>query len=489
MSEHRNILFIMTDQQRKDSLGCYGNPVCRTPNLDRLAASGVRCERNYVANPICMPSRVCIFTGQTIRNHGLWTNGLLVEPRDTVAGHLSRAGYQTSTIGKLHFTPHGSGGPGNMENPYDWEEKGFPVDWHGPYWGFDHVELLLGQCGPVAHYGEWFFERGGSREMLEKHRSEIDPKCSVMKVPPELHASSFIADRAIAAMQRAQADGQPFFTVASFQDPHAPFNPPESLDTYDPDEVVMPIGGEADLATRPDHYREHFRGEWDRGPRGKKPHPEGFSEAVTRERIAKTYGMIELVDQNVGKLLDYLEREGLREDTAVVFTSDHGELLGTFGLWAKGPFYYDCLINTPLLVSCPSLIEPGVSEGLFSDLDLVPTFCELAGVEPMPFADGVSQLPHLRDRSVSVRAACLVEYRNGYGERDISSKALVTQTHKYVRYQTGEEELTDLANDPEERQNVAGQVEYGELRDELKSRLLDEILSTEAKGPAQLSHS
>lgn len=487
----KNVLFIMTDQQRKDSLGCYGNPICQTPNLDGIAASGMRFNRNYVANPICMPSRVSIFTGQNIRNHGLWTNGLLIPPRDTVAGHFGRDGYETATIGKLHFTPHGGyGDESNMEYGEFWGEKKYSTDWSGPYWGFEHVELLIGQSAPVAHYGKWFHENGGDVEMLKKHRVDADPKSSFMKMPADLHPCAFIAERSIEFMKNAKENGKPFFTVASFQDPHAPFNPIESLaEKYKPEDVVMPTGGRDDLATRPEHYLKHFRGEWDRGRGINKNHPDGLSEAVTRERIAKTYAMIDLIDQNVGKMVDFLEREGLRDDTIIVFTSDHGELLGDFGLWAKGPFFYDCLINTALLISCPSMVGPAVSDALVSDLDLVPTMCDMAGLEQMPFTDGVSQLPHLLNPSTTVRDRCLVEYRNGYGVKDVSSKALVTNDCKYVRYQTGVEEMTDMVNDPEERVNVADRSEYGDRKEVLKTQLLDEILKTEQKGPEQISHS
>lgn len=487
----KNILFIITDQQRKDSLGCYGNTVCKTPNLDQLAASGIKFERNYVANPICMPSRVCIFTGKNIRNHGLWTNGLLVDEQETIAAHFSRNGYKTATVGKLHFTPHGAGGENNMESGEYWKKKKFPIDWSGPYWGFDHVELLMGQCSPVAHYGEWFYKNGGTDDMLKRHPVDADSKTSVMEMPLELHPSAFIAERSIDFMKQTKEDQKPFFVVASFQDPHSPYNPPESLsEQYKPEDVLMPVGGEEDLRSRPQHYKDMFNGKWDRGRNPDKvaKTPGGISKTATRERIAKTYAMVDLVDQNVGKMLSFLEKEGLQDDTIVVFTSDHGELLGNFGLWTKGPFYYDCLINTSLIISCPSLIKSGVSEELFSDLDLAPTLCDMAELPAMPFIDGISQYPHLLDSSKIVRDRCLIEYRNGYGEQDCSSKALIKKNYKYIRYQTGDEELTDLSKDPQEIKNVADASEYKEIAEQLRAELLDEILKTEQKGPEQFSH-
>lgn len=487
----KNILVILTDQQRKDSLGCYGNPICKTPNIDRLAENGIRFNRNYVANPICMPSRLCIFTGKNIRNHGLWTNGLLIKEQETVAGHFASQGYATATIGKLHFTPHGAGGENNMESGTYWDErkKEFPVKWDGPYWGFEHVELILGHNhAPVAHYGEWFYKNGGTDEMIKAHKNENGFKTAIRKMPENLHNSAFVADRSIEFMKSSREVGKPFFLVASFPDPHAPFAPPESTaKKYSPENVVMPTGGKEDLASRPKHYMEHFTGNWDRG-RKRTPKPDGVSEAETRDRIAKTYAMVDLIDQNVGKILDFIGKVGLQDDTVVLFTSDHGELLGDHGLWGKGPFYYDCLINTALIVSCPSLFKPRVSDTLFSDIDIAPTLCDMAGIPRMPFMDGISQMPYMLHKGVEVRDRCLIEYRNGYGEKDCSSKVLVRKDCKYVRYQTGEEELTDLSKDPGEKINLAGDPEYRELKEKMIKEMLDEILSTEQKGPLQLSH-
>lgn len=127
----RNVLWIMTDQQRRDSLGCYGNTYARTPHLDRLAQRGVRFDRNYVANPICMPNRLSLFSGRMPSNHGLWTNGLLLDEQPTLPAWLRARGYHTASIGKIHFTPYGGDG-GNMESTDLWQRRGDDVGWTGP---------------------------------------------------------------------------------------------------------------------------------------------------------------------------------------------------------------------------------------------------------------------------------------------------------------------------------------------------------------------
>ena len=482
----KNVLIILTDQQRRDSLGCYGNGYTRTPNIDGLAERGVRFERNYVANPICMPNRLSLFTGRTIRNHGLWTNGLLLPERTTLAHAFRNSGYQTASFGKIHFTPYGGKGE-HKECMARWRSGDEDVGWCGPYWGGEHVELTLGHTAPFAHYGAWFYGQGGTDDMLAVQAVAGAAQSGVRELPEELHDSAFVADRTVDFLRRRRAC--PFFLVASFPDPHHPFNPPRTAtERYASGEVKMPVGGPEDLDSRPAHYARHFRGGWHRKGHCPETHPNGLSVEHTRERIAHTSAMVELIDRNVGRILEALEQENLADETIVAFTSDHGELLGDHGLWFKGPFFYEGLINTPLILSSPGQVTPGVSEALFSDIDLAPTLCDLAGVTPPPYMDGRSQVPHLRDPHITVRDQCLVEYRNGYGENDCSSKVIVTDRYKYVRYQIGQEELTDLIEDPLERKNVAGISCYASIKRDLQAMLLDEILSTESRGPEQIGH-
>ncbi len=482
----KNILMILTDQQRKDSLGCYGNPVCQTPNLDRLANEGIRFERHYAANPICMPSRLSIFTGQRPASHGLWTNGLLLpHEKPTLAAELAAQGWQTASIGKIHFTPFGGEGEHRECGAY-WRKSGDGFDWNGPYWGFEHVELTIGHTAALAHYGRWFRKKGGTEEMLKRRSPPNDPEAGARDIPPELHDSAFVAERACRFLKNRNR-AKPFLLAASFPDPHHPFDPPrDTAEKYLGGEVIPPDGSPEDLETRPPRYKAHFRGEWSRAGPKKASHPDGLSKEQTRNRIALTYAMAGLIDQNIGKILGTLKKENLLENTIVVFTTDHGELLGDHGLWAKGPFFYESLINTPLIISAPGFRDGRVSQALFSDLDLVPTLCDLAGA-PVPFyADGKSQLPHFENPQKTVRDGCLTEYRNGYGEQDCAAAVLTTRDWKYVRSQTGEEELADLKNDPLEKENIAAKAPAQTRA--MRDRLLDELLSTQCKWPDQISH-
>lgn len=487
----KNVVLILADQLRKDSLGCYGNPVARTPHLDRLAAEGVRFNRCYTANPICMPSRLSIFTGMYPRNHGLWTNGIMLEhERRTVATELAEQGYQTASFGKIHFEPTGAeADTGSRESKSYWEQAGDDDQWNGPYWGFEHVELTIGHTSAVAHYGRWYRSKGGTPEMRRLHPATHAAGSGVRLMPPELHDSAFVAERTCEFIKKERDPDRPFFVVASFPDPHFPFDPPESYaDKYSPDHIIEPVGGPEDLATRPAHYRHHHLGQWGRD--GIRPDAEAktVTEAQRNERIAYTYAMVELMDHSIGEILYTLEQENLMEETILVFLSDHGELLGDHGLWLKGPFFYEGLLSIPLLVAARGTVQPGVSDELISSIDVFPTLCELLDLPIPAYVDGISQREHLLDPSLALREHCLIEYRNGFGRNDCSTKALVTKEMKVVRYQTGECELTDLQKDPMESANVADDPAYRQVKQQMTERLLDELLATESKWPKQVSY-
>lgn len=480
----KNVLLIMTDQQRRDSLGCYGNTYTRTPNLDLLARKGCRFDRNYVANPICMPNRLSLMSGRMPSNHGLWTNGLLLDEQPTLSAWLRDQGYHTASIGKIHFTPYGCD-EGNLESEAFWKKHGNEYDWNGPYWGFDHVELTLGHTTSLAHYGRWFYENGGSDDMLKP-----DPDTEVRSIPLRLHDSTFVAERSCDYLKQRDQDGQPFFLSTSFPDPHHPFNPPaEVAQNYDPAEAPRPVGSKEDLTTRPEHYLQHYQGRWNRRCVGERiRRPNGLDEKTTRQRIANTAAMVDLIDQGIGRILTTLEETGLAENTLVIFTSDHGELLGDHGLWLKGPFFYEGLINTPLLIAGPGVEAGSTHNGLSSAIDLVPTICEALGIASPNWNEGLSLLPMLQGKTKKVRDSCCVEYRNGYGENDVASRTLVTDRYKYTRYETGAEELTDLLKDPSESTNLAPDSDCETALCQARIGLLDCCVKSKSRSPSQLCH-
>ncbi|MGI5933937.1 MAG: sulfatase [Lawsonibacter sp.] len=493
MSQSKNVVFILTDQLRKDCIGAYGNPYVHTPNLDRLAASSIQFDRSYVANPICCPNRMSIFTGRMPSNHGLWTNGLLGQhPEHTIPSYLKNFGYQTANIGKLHFNPYSKESKDfSLESEAAWPQIPEKESYTGGYFGFDYVELTIGHTLPKSHYYKWFLEHGGTDDMFDVElygpAYTPDERCGVRKMPSTLSSSSFVGDRAVNYLRHVRNPNQPFFLSVSFPDPHHPFTSCfDDYETWRTRPVHQPIGDASDLATRPPHYERHFRGGWTR--RGEVPcrYSEGVPEVIATERTRHTYAMIDNIDRNIGKVIDELETLDLLDDTIIVFASDHGELLGDHGLWLKGPFFYEGLINTPLLMRVPGY-QQRICGQLISSVDLAPTIYDLLGLEIPLYIDGVSQVETLKNEEVVCRDSCVVEYRNGY-HCDVNVNALVTKSYKFVQYENGEAEYTDLAVDPSESVNRANDPAWHcQVLDAARSLLIQQ-LKNKSKGAVQYGH-
>lgn len=493
VQKQKNVVLILTDQLRKDCIGAYGNPYVRTPNLDQLAAESIRCERSYVANPICCPNRMSLFTGCMPSNHGLWTNGLLgSRPERTLPSYLRSVGYQTANIGKIHFNPYSRESEGlSFESEANWSEIPEKDGYTDGYFGFDYLELTIGHTLARSHYYKWFLENGGTDDMFDvKLYGPVyspDERCGVRKMPSNLSSTEFVGERAVNYLRNVRDENQPFFLSVSFPDPHHPFTSCEDdYLSWKDRELGEPVGTPDDLKTRPEHYSRHHNGGWTRGGEVPFRYPGGIPKDVARERIRHTYAMIESIDRNIGKVLDELKRSGLMENTIIIFASDHGELLGDHGLWLKGPFFYEGLINTPLLLSVPGL-QARKSQQLVSAVDLFPTLCELLELEIPDYVDGVSQVPALKDENVNVRSSCMIEYRNGYNS-DKNVNALVTKEYKFVQYETGEMEYTDLVFDPTETVNRAGETGWEEKVLQAAHELLIEKMKNKSKGAIQYGH-
>ena len=211
----------------------------------------------------------------------------------------------------------------------------------------------------------------------------------------------------------------------------------------------------------------------------------GIDENSAKLLRARTTAMVNMIDVAIGEIIKTLDDTGLRENTIIVFSADHGDGLGDHGIWGKGPWSYRSIIETPLLINGPGIAQ-GKSEAVISDVDLAPSICALMEAPMMPFANGLDLSAHFADPSQPTREFALMEYRNGFRENDYASAALVGAELTYVRYQDGIEELTDLSTDPEEQRNVAS--EQPERCAKLRTELLDTLLRSQSKGPHQHSH-
>lgn len=470
-----NVVLVVTDQQRYDTIRWLGNGLIRTPNLDRLCAEGMAFERAYCTNPLCSPSRASLLTGLLPSQHGCWNVGVPLSPAvPTLPTLLAAQGYRTAAVGKLHLEPCLA--PGSPEAPpriYDWEHF---RRWHGPYHGFADCHLAIGHTRePHAagmHYGLWLREQGvdvsahfGGPPSHVPAPAGADE--GAWSLPAEFHNSRWAVDTALDALERLADGGRPFLLWLGLQDPHMPFVAPQPwFDGYRDAPLPLPVVDPADLASKPALYQAAYEGRLPALGLGDAFGIPGVAEmdhrtitpALARARIAAYYAMIGLLDHHLGRLLDALDSLGQTERTLLVFTSDHGELLGHHGLWGKGPFHTEDILRVPLVARWPGVIPAGRRSGALQSLaDLVPTLLRAAGAETPPGLAGCDQWPVWSGRVDAARRAALVE--NRVSDR-LYLKTLVTERHKLTIHlrgdggrSAGDGEFYDLVADPGERVN------------------------------------
>lgn len=462
-----NILLLLADQMRADCLGVV-NPAIRTPHLDRLAREGLLGERVYAPTPVCLPCRASLVTGQYPSTHGA-THNMARLPQDwptLVAPRLARRGYDTHLIGKSHFSSCHD--PSSPESAPHIHNRGHFRNWHGPWYGFQHADLSIGHstekhaCG--MHYGVWLEDRGVDTSRFFGHTSYV--QYGPWDLPAEHHSSAWIAETAIAGIDRARDHGQPFFLWANFQDPHNPCMVPEPwASMYDP-EAIPRFGfkpGEPEcFAEKPAFYGEVIAQPGDYAARPSDPDLPGagniahldWTPRQTQENAACYYGMVSLMDHHIGRILAHLDASGLAEDTLVVFSSDHGDLLGDHGFWWKSLVSYEEGIRVPFLARWPARIPAGTRTRAFCNLvDLPATFCAAAGLGEFPDFEGVDQLPAWTSPGTAVRQDCVVEERPT--DHAFVQRILLTDDWKLVFY-AGRPwgELYDLRDDPHHVRNL-----------------------------------
>ena len=403
----RNILFITSDQQRYDSLGCNGGTVARTPVIDRLAAEGVNYARAYNQNTVCMPARSTMLTGQYVRTHGVVANGIAL-PVDapSVAGYLAeKAGYRTALLGKAHFEP-------GFDPHLLFEENARAARGDtGPWRGFERSEQAMHAAAvgrmPIAHYGRWL--EANHPEHLRSFAGLLQakpggdtgaPETKNNPMPREWYHTDWVAERT-ADWLASLGDDEPWFCWMSFPDPHHPWDPPASaLERVPWQDLDLPPGHPgSDERVRAVLERKpaHWLGYWD----GSFPNMEGgpatfvpskLTDDQIREINAKTHVMNELIDDACGRVLAAVASRGWADRTDVIFTTDHGEMQGDFGLLYKGPYHTDALMRLPMVWRpAPNAgVTPAVVRDPVGQVDLAPTFCAIAGVEAAPFMQGKS---------------------------------------------------------------------------------------------------
>ena len=495
----RKILFITTDQMRFDALGINGGNVARTPNLDRLARDGVNYERAHNQNVVCMPARATIMTGQHVSSHGVWMNGVsLPEATPTVAHAMNANGYHTALIGKAHFEPW-LGAPEEF-----YENRMAYAGETGPHRGFDHMELANHFLEGHSHYDRWIRTRhpdavdafypmvtpdgmqntagGGATGAIQVWPADISP---------DVYHTDWVATRTQTWLDTLDADAD-WFAWMSFPDPHHPWDPPASEVGRVPwQDVPLPdlYPGSADAAAdmlrdKPRHWRGYFDGTlWTNleSPRGFRPCD--LTPDQIREINALNHIENELIDDACGRVLDYLVTRGWADDTDVIFTTDHGELQGDFGLLFKGAYHTDALMRVPLIWRpAPSAgVPPASVSAPVGHVDLASTFCAITGTQALPTMEGLPLPISDRDAAAQDRQRVLTEWESEHGPVSLKLNTIYRDGFICTRFEAGslydgsEGELYDLSTDPGARHNLWGDPARASLKSDLLADLRDQL--------------
>ena len=477
-----NVLFIICDQLRADHLGFAGNHVVRTPHLDAIAERGMVFDNAWVANPVCMPNRSTLMTGRMPTAHGVVFNDRSLDwGANTHVRQFRAAGYRTALIGKSHLQ-HGLSRNAVLEIerqpvtaspwPDGWDrlehaelyDDGLP-EWPDDFYGFDHVELSIDHGARITgHHLHWALDRGGRRDDLVVPMDSTSPAAErsarwwqVYRPPygPELHSTTFVTDRTMAFIDEAVGESKPWLAWASFPDPHHPMTPPgDWYHRHDPADMELPATIDDPLDHAPAYLR-HIRHTAAADQRGWVGMFGADDHDLVRECIAATYGMIEMIDDGVGQIVAKLDEVGQRDDTIVVFTSDHGDMMGDHGLMTKGFMHYRGTLQPPLVIADPRH-SPGRSNSLIGSIDLAPTLLDLAGLTHYDGIQGKSATALLADPSAQIRSHVLIEDDLPAAIAAFAPIPEKTRTiighdgTKYTRHSSGEEQLFDLEADPDE---------------------------------------
>lgn len=464
MSDRPDILLILADQWGAASVGAYGCDVPGvTPHLDALAAQGVRYERHYTPTPICAPARNAMLTGRSPSVTGVVAND--IEPRADipfVTAELREVGYHTVGVGKFHFTPHTNYPPSDLDHlGFDQVEvtedtrHGAWLDWVSREHP-EHYEAAFATAWPTPYLAALPPDgRDARAEWAAAHARHVEPLTAApyrriahpSPLPAEVQQSAWIADRAIANLTEAAASSAPTFHYVSFVDPHDPYDPPQEwASRFDWQDMPAPIPQAWDRSSAPWEYAVFQDSKFDL---------DTFDGETWARLRAAFYASAAFVDHQIGRVLDAVAASG--RDTLVLFTTDHGDLIGDHGLLMKGPWHYDRAIRCPMIVAGAGTARGQVFDGLTSHLDLRPTILDAAGLDPGPGEGYV--LPRHAEQLAGARRRerLVVETNTSYvaPARDLVRTVITDDGWRlsvFCDQQWGE--LFDLTNDPDEQHNL-----------------------------------
>ena len=431
-----NIVWIFLDQCRADLLGCYGHPFIQTPNIDRLAAAGVLFENAFCQNPVCVPSRTSILSGQYSHLTGVFDNSGSMRAEDSHLLHtFAKAGYHTANVGKTHvgLSPEKMGFQEHREIEHD----GIP-DFHVPddyptTWSWRTFDAP-GYFQPVIY----------ATDMCPRERTY----CAVG------------VSEAIDIFQNHAFTDAPLFLRLSLDRPHTPVSSPKPYDTMYAGQTILPDFSAQERANQISTLGDYIRDRrWDQ-----------FTPAEILHSRSYYYGLLTHLDAEIGRLLDVLDASSQSENTLIVLAADHGCMLGEHGLYVKCPHYYTETARVPLIFSWPGKLPAGRRIGeLVEMVDLLPTFCELCDLPVPAQAVGQSLVPVIHGQGSGREAIFAEQYTVDNPHRWV---AVRTEQYAYTLYPNcGEELLFDLETDPLEQVNLMRNDPPGDVVHELQQRI------------------
>jgi choline-sulfatase len=446
---HPNILFIMVDEMKWNVMSCAGHEIVKTPNLDRLAREGTRFTTAYTVAPICTPSRYSFFTGRYAHVHGSTDNSTpLREPQVMLPSILKHAGYQTAISGKLHFIS-----PDNIDYGFD------------RFWSYQ--DEGPGKLPSWPEHMTKQYGKGAQKKSLQAQPFPDDPlgkDLGKLKYPDADSQTSWITARALDFLdQRDKA--KPFFLFVSYLDPHSPSHLCEPYwsmcqKEFNPEKIPLPPTFRQDpakpLATSASRHEVN-------------------DPKIVKAMTSAYYAKVRMVDDNIGRLMEQLRAQGLAENTLIVFTADHGNMLGDLNRWFKGAMY-EGSTRIPLLMKAPAnspfaaqFNRGAVVTNIVENIDVMPTLCEITGV-PLP-ANGIQgrSLTKLVAGTEKDWKECAFAERGSSMVRTPQYK-LICNERKNAR-KNGGYELYDLEKDPQETNSLAADPACGETVKKLAAQL------------------
>ena len=475
-----NVLWISTDQQRFDTISTLGNGDIETPNLDRLVRTGVAFDHAYCQSPICTPSRASFMSGVYASSVHVNYNGNDTFPdRFPVVSKLfADAGYTCGLIGKLHIASAQKRVEKRTDDGYSYWEYS-----HAPHWSVEEGH----------DYADWLKEKGYDIKKLL-----TDPK----GIPSELHHTTWCTEKTLEFL--AGVEDRSWFTSLNIFNPHPPFNPPaEYQDKYDPDAMSPPLFRESDLEQQENLSSVTFQ--------RKARHPSDLEIGSRNGQTAKYlggrrdagalkayyYACISHIDEQIGRILDYLEDSGQLSKTVIVFTSDHGDMLADHGILYKGCRFYDGLVRVPLIWSWPGVFEQDLRSSALVELtDIMPTLLDLAGLAIPVHLQGRSLKDILTGKADAGfhREFVRCEYYNAaddpYTDDDQIATMYRDKRYKIMVYHGhGVGELYDMQEDPAEFENLWDSPDHAELKMDLMRKSFDAtVLAQDWGAPRVAAH-